>query len=56
MPLDYLKDIPCVMIASGGKDKVSVLHGALRLDVVDVLVTDEVTAAGVLEIAERTRP
>ena len=33
MPLDYLKDIPCVMVASGGKDKVSVLHGALRLKV-----------------------
>jgi DNA-binding transcriptional regulator LsrR (DeoR family) len=56
MPLDYLKDIPCVIIASGGKDKVSVLHGALRLNVVDVLVTDEATAAGVLEIAARQPP
>jgi DNA-binding transcriptional regulator LsrR (DeoR family) len=51
MPLEYLNDVPCVMIASGGKDKVSVLHGALRLGVVDVVITDEATAAGVLEIA-----
>ena len=56
MPLDYLKDIPCVMVASGGGDKVSILHGALRLNVIDVLVTDEATASGVLEIAGRSPP
>jgi DNA-binding transcriptional regulator LsrR (DeoR family) len=56
MPLDYLKDIPCVIVASGGRDKVPVLHGALRLRVIDVLITDEATAAGVLDIAEKQPP
>jgi DNA-binding transcriptional regulator LsrR (DeoR family) len=53
MPIGYLRDIPCVIVASGGKDKVPILHGALRLGTIDVVITDEATAAGVLAIAER---
>ena len=43
--------MPCVIVASGGADKVEVLHGA-RLKVVDILITDEATASGILAIAE----
>jgi DNA-binding transcriptional regulator LsrR (DeoR family) len=43
-----LQDIPCVMLASGGKSKVPALHGTLAGGLVDVLVTDEETAAGIL--------
>ena len=53
LPIAHLQEIPCVIVASGGKDKVSVLHGALHLGTIDVLITDEATASGVLAIAER---
>jgi DNA-binding transcriptional regulator LsrR (DeoR family) len=36
------------MLASGGKSKVPALHGTLAGGLVDVLVTDEETAAGIL--------
>jgi DNA-binding transcriptional regulator LsrR (DeoR family) len=48
-----LKQIPCVIVPSGGPHKVRVLHGALHGGMIDVLITDEVTAAGVLALAER---
>jgi DNA-binding transcriptional regulator LsrR (DeoR family) len=48
-----LKDIPCVILASGGRNKIGSVHGALHAGLVDVLVTDEMTAAGVLALAER---
>ena len=44
----HLADIETVILASGGRDKVPVLKAALRLGIVDVLVTDEVAAAGIL--------
>ena len=43
-----LRPIETVIVASGGMDKVPALRGALRLGVVDVLVTDEKAAAGIL--------
>ncbi|MDQ0472472.1 sugar-binding transcriptional regulator [Labrys wisconsinensis] len=43
-----LRDIGTVVLASGGADKVPVLQGALRLGVVDVLITDERAAEGIL--------
>jgi len=45
---ERLKDIPCVVLASGGRNKVSVLCGALNAGFVNVLVTDEATARDVL--------
>lgn len=51
-PLD-LKSVPCVIVASGGTDKVEVLHGALKGGMVDILITDEVTASGILATADR---
>lgn len=48
---ERLKNIPCVVLASGGRDKVPVLRGALHAGYANVLVTDEATARDVLESA-----
>lgn len=47
-----LKSIPCVMLASGGKAKVPVIHGALAGGMIDVLITDEAAAEAVLTMAK----
>jgi DNA-binding transcriptional regulator LsrR (DeoR family) len=52
VPPERLKSIPCVILASGGANKIAPVHGALQGGMVDVLVTDEDTAAGVLTMAE----
>ncbi len=49
---DKLRNIPCVILASGGKSKVESLHGVLHGKMVNVLITDEVTAGGVLALAD----
>jgi DNA-binding transcriptional regulator LsrR (DeoR family) len=51
LPPKRLKNIPCVILASGGRNKVPVLLGALRARFSNVLVTDEQTARGVLDRA-----
>jgi len=51
-PLD-LKTVPCVIVASGGADKIEVLHGALKGGMVDILITDEATASGILATAAK---
>ena len=48
---EFLKSIPCVIVASGGTAKIPVLLGALHGGLADVLVTDEDTAAGLLALA-----
>lgn len=53
LSLEELARIPKVILASGGLHKVKAMHGALVLGAIDVLVTDEVTAAGVLEMSKR---
>jgi lsr operon transcriptional repressor len=53
-PFD-LKSVPCVIVASGGVDKVEILHGALKGQMVDILITDEATASGILAIADRRK-
>jgi DNA-binding transcriptional regulator LsrR (DeoR family) len=52
-PPSALKQIPCVIVPSGGPHKIGILHGALHAGMINVLITDEVTAAGVLARAER---
>lgn len=44
----YLRDVGTVILPSGGLDKVPVLRAALKLGIVDVLVTDEKTAEAIL--------
>lgn len=55
LPPERLKAIPCVILASGGQNKIAPIHGALHGGMVDVLVTDERTAAGVLDLADARR-
>jgi DNA-binding transcriptional regulator LsrR (DeoR family) len=52
---ERLTSIPCVILASGGLSKIPSIHGALHAGMVDVVVTDEETAAGVLALAEHKR-
>jgi DNA-binding transcriptional regulator LsrR (DeoR family) len=51
LSLEALRRIPTVILASGGPAKVEAIVGALRGRFCTVLVTDEQTARGVLEIA-----
>jgi DNA-binding transcriptional regulator LsrR (DeoR family) len=50
--LDQLKQGPRVVAASGGPDKVPAIRAALRGGLIDVLVTDSVTAERLLEAAD----
>ena len=45
---DKLKNIPCVVIASGGRTKSQALRGVLKGGMCDVVITDEVTAKAIL--------
>jgi len=49
MSLEDLKRVPKVVGVSGGPDKVSAIRGALRGSLIDVLITDVVTAQKLLE-------
>lgn len=49
-----LNAIPRVMLASGGTRKINAIHGALRGKMIGVLITDELTAAGILALAQKT--
>jgi DNA-binding transcriptional regulator LsrR (DeoR family) len=48
--LDQLHDTDCVVGVAGGPEKIDAIHGALRGQHVDVLITDHTTAT---EIADR---
>lgn len=50
--LEQLKAVECVVAVAGGVNKAQAILGALRTGVVDVLITDDVTARKVLELAE----
>lgn len=43
-----LNNIPCVVIASGGRTKSAALRGVLKSGMCDVVITDEVTAKAIL--------
>ena len=47
--LETLKTIPTVLTVAGGKEKAAALKGALNGGYIDVLVTDDEAARGVLE-------
>ncbi|NLB74593.1 MAG: sugar-binding transcriptional regulator [Firmicutes bacterium] len=49
--LEQLESIECVVAVAGGVNKAQAILGALRTGVVDVLITDDVTARRVLEMA-----
>ena len=52
MSLEELKRVPKVVGVSGGPDKVSAIRGALRGSLIDVRITDSVTAQKLLETAD----
>jgi DNA-binding transcriptional regulator LsrR (DeoR family) len=52
LPIEALADIPTVIVASGGLNKVAVIAAVLRAGFADVLVTDESTAAAALDLVE----
>jgi len=52
IPLESLKQTPCVIGVGGGIDKAASILGALRLGVIDCLVTDEIAARAVLKMSE----
>jgi DNA-binding transcriptional regulator LsrR (DeoR family) len=47
--LEQLKKVPKVVGVSGGPDKLAAIRGALEGHLVDVLITDSITASGLLE-------
>lgn len=49
LPHKRLKNIPQLIIASGGRNKVEVLVGALRAGFANVLVTDETSASLIMQ-------
>ena len=49
---EELRNIPSVILASGGRDKVAPLHGALVQGYANALITDEETAEGILRAAD----
>ena len=49
LPLDALRRIPTVILASGGTNKAEVIAATLRGRLASVLITDEDAAAAVLE-------
>lgn len=51
--LEQLRRIKCVVAVSGGVNKARAILGALRTGVVDVLVTDDITARKVLDAAQQ---
>ena len=51
LPPHRLKGIPSVILASGGRQKIAAIGGALQAGFANVLVTDEATARGLLHKA-----
>jgi DNA-binding transcriptional regulator LsrR (DeoR family) len=50
LPLDGLRRIPTVILASGGTNKAAVIAAALRARLASVVITDEDAAAAVLAL------
>ena len=50
---ERLRDIPCVMLASGGRAKTQAMRGVLKGGLIDVVITDEQTATAVLAMEQK---
>jgi DNA-binding transcriptional regulator LsrR (DeoR family) len=50
LPLDALRKIPTVILASGGSNKAAIIAAALRARLASVLITDEQAAADALKL------
>jgi DNA-binding transcriptional regulator LsrR (DeoR family) len=51
LPPEHLRNVPRVVLVSGGKNKVLMMHGVLSNKLANIVVTDEVTAKALLAIA-----
>jgi DNA-binding transcriptional regulator LsrR (DeoR family) len=56
LPLDDVREIPCVIAVAGGPSKVQAILGAIRGKYVDVLITDEDTAYSLLHLGAEIEP
>jgi DNA-binding transcriptional regulator LsrR (DeoR family) len=54
LPPQYLRDVPRVILVSGGKAKLLAMHGALVARYANVLVTDEQTAQQLLTLKQKS--
>jgi DNA-binding transcriptional regulator LsrR (DeoR family) len=50
LPPELLRDVPRVVLVSGGKNKVVMMHGVLSNTLANIVVTDEVTARALLDL------
>ena len=50
-PVEALRDIGTVIVASGGQNKVPILAAILRARLASVLISDERSAAAAIELA-----
>lgn len=50
LPPELLRGVPRVVLASGGKNKVVMMHGVLSNKLANIVVTDEVTAKAMLDL------
>lgn len=49
LPPELLRGVPRVVLVSGGKSKVAMMHGVLSNTLANIVVTDEVTAKALLD-------
>jgi DNA-binding transcriptional regulator LsrR (DeoR family) len=50
LPPEHLRGVPRVVLVSGGKNKVLMMHGVLSNTLANILITDEVTARALLDV------
>ncbi len=50
LPPEHLRGVPRVVLVSGGKNKVVMIHGVLSAKLSNIIVTDEVTARALLGV------
>jgi deoxyribonucleoside regulator len=53
MPVEALRNVPKRVLASGGPDKVECLYGAIKLVNCNVLITNEQTARGLIDLRQK---
>jgi DNA-binding transcriptional regulator LsrR (DeoR family) len=51
LSLDEIRRIPLVIGVAGGRPKVEIIRAALKGDLLDVLITDQLTAERLLDAA-----
>jgi dihydroxyacetone kinase-like protein len=55
LSIDELRKVPTTVAISGGLEKTRALLGALRVNCLDVIITDQKTAEAILQLDDETR-